>query len=146
MIARSREWHFAHRKVFSEFFGGYWRIFETKKRLESRPIYKCHVIANVCIMSEPDKFQETLEEHGDQLRLESERISTLVQHVLQLEKIVTNLAKTVDIYGTVLANVHPGSPYWSDDSWKQSLAKYGKLNEELTGLVNQLSEIRKAPL
>ena len=97
-------------------------------------------------MSEPDKFQQTLEEHGEQLRLESERISTLVQHVLQLEKIVTNLAKTVDIYGTVLANVHPGSPYWSDDSWKQSLAKYGKLNEELTGLVNQLSEIRKAPL
>jgi len=97
-------------------------------------------------MSEPDKFQETLEEHDEQLRLESERISTLVQHVLQLEKIVTNLAKTVDIYGTVLANVHPGSPYWSDDSWKQSLAKYGKLNEELTDLVNQLSEIRKAPL
>jgi len=82
----------------------------------------------------------------NQLRLESERISTLVQQVLQLEKIVTNLAKTVDIYGTVLANVHPGSPYWSDDSWKQSLAKYGKLNEELTDLVNQLSEIRKAPL
>jgi hypothetical protein len=97
-------------------------------------------------MSEPDKFQETLEEHDEQLRLESERISTLVQHVLQLEKIVTNLAKTVDIYGTDLANVHPGSPYWSDDSWKQSLAKYGKLNEELTDLVNQLSEIRKAPL
>ena len=96
-------------------------------------------------MSEPDKFQK-LEEHGDQLRLESERILTLVQQVLQLEKIVTNLAKTVDIYGTVLANVHPGSPYWSDDSWKQSLSKYGKLNEELTGLVNQLSEIRKAPL
>ena len=146
MIARSREWHFAHRKVFSEFFGGYWRIFETKKAPGSRPIYKCHVIANVYIMSEPGKFQETLEEHGEQLRLESERISTLVQQVLQLEKIVTNLAKTVDIYGTVLANIQPGSPYWSDDSWKQSLAKYGKLNEELTGLVNQLSEIRKAPL
>jgi len=78
-----------------------------KKRLVSRPIYKCHVIANVYIMSEPDKFRETLEEHGEQLRLESERISTLVQQVLQLEKIVTNLAKTVDIYGTVLANVHP---------------------------------------
>jgi hypothetical protein len=97
-------------------------------------------------MSEPEKFQETLEEHGEQLRLESERISTLVQQVLELEKIVTNLAKTVDIYSTVLANIQPGSPYWSDDSWKQSLAKYGKLNEELIGLVNQLSEIRKAPL
>ena len=146
MIARSREWHFAHRKVFSEFLGAIGGSLRQKKRLVSRRIYKCHVIANVYIMSEPDKFQETLEEHDEQLRLESERISTLVQQVLQLEKIVTNLAKTVDIYGTVLANVHPGSPYWSDDSWKQSLAKYGKLNEELTGLVNQLSEIRKAPL
>jgi len=133
-------------KFFQNSLGAIGGSLRQKKRLVSRPIYKCHVIANVYIMSEPDKFQETLEEHGDQLRLESERISTLVEQVLQLEKIVTNLAKTVDIYGTVLANVHPGSPYWSDDSWKQSLAKYGKLNEELTGLVNQLSEIRKAPL
>ena len=62
-------------------------------------------------MSEPDKFQETLEEHGEQLRLESERISTLVQQVQELEQIVTNLAKTVQIYGTVLANVQSGYPY-----------------------------------
>jgi hypothetical protein len=131
-------------KFFQNSLGAIGGSLRQKKRLVSRPIYKCHAVANVYTMSEPDKLQETLEEHGEQLRLESERISTLVQQVLQLEKIVTNLAKTVDIYGTVLANVHPGSPYWSDDSWKQSLAKYGKLNEELTGLVNQLSEIRKA--
>src|SRR5690242_15878794 len=107
MIARSREWHFAHRKVFQNSLGAIGGSLRQEKRLVSRPIYKCHVIANVYIMSEPDKFRETLEEHGEQLRLESERISTLVQQVLQLEKIVTNLAKTVDIYGTVLANVHP---------------------------------------
>jgi len=92
-------------------------------------------------MSEPDKIRETLEEHTEQLQLESERISTLIKQVQQLDKVVRNLAKTVQIYGSVLPNVQSGYPYWSHDSWKQSLAKYKELNEELTGLVNQLSDI-----
>ena len=83
--------------------------------------------------------RETLEEHSEQLRIESERISALNSKVQQLEKIVVNLAKTVEIYGNVLPNVQTGYPYWSSDNWKKLLNVYSGHNDELRTLVRDLS-------
>jgi CTP-dependent riboflavin kinase len=91
-------------------------------------------------MSQSDKINEALEEHAEHLRLESEQISILTKRVQHLERIVTNLAKTVEIYGSVLPNIKSGHPYWAHEHWKQSLAKYAQLNEELVILVKSLSQ------